>query len=479
MKRYNPTIIWLAGVILNLVISACAGANGGSNQAIPVANITSPQSGNTLTQGQEILITFNTADVKGVAQVELIIDGQPALIETVSPPVNTYTASFRWRPNTPGSHVIELRAFNIDSTPSQPSQIFVTIIASEGAAQATPIAQADTATPVVPTNTPLPLPPTPTVPPLTPTPTETVTVVEADATVTMLVGLNVRQGPGTNYPVIGRLPEGATARITGRDPFSAWWQIEYASSQGDRGWVSGGSQYSTATNTGAVPVVDPPPLAVPPTSPPPTATTAPLKPTIYSFTANRYTIAKGESVTLNWDLANAQAAFLRYSDIQEGVIAPGTKIVAPDQDTKYILIARNSAGDTVAELTIEVTESAATPVPIFRDGKIRIAHNQSVDFDQGIVHSDAGADFLWDGQKKQFFPQSGAAGALLGKSYMAIILDDCLKAAYNQPITGVAGSALITGCYITSEKRYGKFFVSEWDLSGNLTIEWVTWSYQP
>lgn len=478
MKAFNLYLLWPAGIIFSLVISACAGTNGGSDQAIPVANITSPQSGNTLTQGQEILITFNTADVKGVAQVELVIDGQPALVETVSPPVNAYTASFRWRASTPGSHVIELRAFNVDSTPSQPSQIFVTVIASEDAVQATPLAQADTPTPVVPTNTPSPLPPTPTVPLLTPTPTEMVSVVETEATVTMLVGLNVRLGPGTTYPVIGRLPEGATARITGRDPFSAWWQIEYSSSQGDRGWVSGGSQFSTATNIGNVPIVEAPPLAASPT-PPPTSTPASLKPTIYSFTANRYTIAKGESVTLNWDLANAQAAYLRYSDIEEGVVAPGSKIVAPDRDTKYTLIARNNAGDTVAELTIKVTEAAATPVPIFRDGKVRIAHNQNVDFDQGIVQAGAGADFLWDGQKRQFFPQSGAAGALLGKSYTAIILDDCLKVAYNQPIAGVDGSSLITGCYITSEERYGKFFVSEWDLTGNLTIEWATWNYQP
>jgi hypothetical protein len=29
-------------------------------------------------------------------------------------------------------------------------------------------------------------------------------------------------------------------------------------------------------------------------------------------------------------------------------------------------------------------------------------------------------------------------------------------------------------CHQTNEGRYGKFYVSEWDLAGNLTIEWLT-----
>jgi hypothetical protein len=295
----------------------------------------------------------------------------------------------------------------------------------------------------------------------------------------MLTGLNVRLGPSTDYPVIGRLAQGATARITGRNESSTWWQIEFNSDQGNRGWVSGSGEYSTAANTGSVAVVQPPPLpAVAAATPTPTPVSA--KPTIYTFTADRYTITRGESVTLRWDLTNAKAAFLRYDNAEEGVVAPGSKTVSPSKDTKYTLIARNDAGETIAEISLKVTETAATPVPIFRDGKIRITNGQFVDFDQGLLQSEyeEGADFQWDAQQRQFFPQSGAAGALLSRSYSDITLDECRRAEYNKPISGIDGSTQITGCYITDEGRYGKFFVSEWDLAGNLTIEWATWNFK-
>jgi hypothetical protein len=183
---------------------------------------------------------------------------------------------------------------------------------------------------------------------------------------------------------------------------------------------------------------------------------------------------------LSWDLANAEAAYLRYGDVEEGVVAPGNKTVSPTRDTVYRLVARNSAGETAAELTIKVGGATATPPPVLRDGKTRIANGQSVDFDQGIVQDNpgSGADFLWDAQRQQFFPQGGATGALLGSPYEELNLEKCLSVSYGQPITGVDGSSLISGCYRTNEGRYGKFLVSDWDLSGNLTITWLTWDYR-
>lgn len=296
----------------------------------------------------------------------------------------------------------------------------------------------------------------------------------------MLVGLNVRQGPGTNYPIIGRMAENETAVITGRNDFSSWWQIEFASNTGDRGWVAASEEFSEATNTGGVPVIPAPSIDE---VAPPTATAAPaasLKPTIFSFTADRYTIAPNEKVTLKWDLENAQAAFLRYDDREEGVVAPGSKTVTPDEDTKYVLVARNEAGETTAELSIEVSGSTPTPVPVHRDGKIRIANKQSIDFDDGLVYTDADeeTDFIWDAGAAGFTQRNGASGALLGRNYADINLDNCRDAAYDRPISGIDGSSEVTGCYITSQDRYGKFFVSDWDLTGNLTVEWVTWNYK-
>jgi hypothetical protein len=121
IKIFGPLIVM--SLILLLITSACANRSGETAQAIPVANITSPVGGSSLSKGQEILITFNAADVSGIAQIELSIDGQPVMVEPVNPPVNSYTASYRWTANTVGSHLIELRAFNVEQDASQPAQI--------------------------------------------------------------------------------------------------------------------------------------------------------------------------------------------------------------------------------------------------------------------------------------------------------------------------------------------------------------------
>jgi hypothetical protein len=476
---YLSTIL----MTLLLLISACGEpANSVSEQSGPVANITSPVSGSTLTLGEEILITFNAADVKGIAQVELSVDGQPVMVEPVNPPVNSYTASYRWKASVLGSHIIELRAFNVDDETGDSAQVFITV--AEGEATVTVAT-----TPTVedtPTLTPAPDTPTP-VPPPTAAPNPTDTAVPTTSTeplVTPLVGLRVRSGPGTNYEVLGQAQAGESLRIVGRNDNASWWQVEFPPAPGGRGWISAGSEFSTASNAGSVPVVAAPPTpvaAVPTNTPvPPTATPFNLKPTIFSFTADRYNIALGETVELSWDLANARTALLRYDDEEEGVVAPGRKRVKPEQTTKYILVARNEAGDTTAEVTIQVGGAKPTPIPVLRDGKVRIANNQYVDFDQGLVLSDSGdgADFQWRAGEQRFIPQNGADGALINKSYGDITFNNCRNASYGQPIGGVDGSSQVTGCYITDEDRYGKFAISEWDAAGNLTIQWLTWDYK-
>jgi uncharacterized protein YraI len=345
MKRSRfYVLVALAGLLVAML--ACG---PGIKASKPTVVIISPQAGSRLTLGQEVIVQSVATDAKGVGRVELWVDGQPVHTQAVVPPATSYTASQSWTPAIVGNHIIEVRAYNVDNTQSDPVQVIVA--AAEGVGGATPTAG----------DIPAPPPASPTVP------DSGTGQLGAGATLTALIGLNVRSGPGVDHPVIGGLREGQAAQITGKNPEGTWWQIVYPLDSGGRGWVSGGAQYSKASNAQGVPVVEGPPL--PAGTPTPTATPTPTptvpapphpsKPVIYSFTADRNTITAGESVVLRWDLANAQAAYLRYGGLEEAVVAPGNKTVSPAVTTVYTLIARNEAGETTAQLTITVNPAVA------------------------------------------------------------------------------------------------------------------------
>jgi uncharacterized protein YgiM (DUF1202 family) len=113
---------------------------------------------------------------------------------------------------------------------------------------------------------PTPLPDTPT--PVPPTPTSTPT---PGPQLTAASTVNIRSGPGTNYPVITALPPNLVVPITGRNNEASWWQISNAG--GTTGWVA--NAVVQASNTANVPVVVAPP---PPPTPTPAATPTPEKP---------------------------------------------------------------------------------------------------------------------------------------------------------------------------------------------------------
>ncbi len=338
-KKCTQTAIFSALVALLVAALSCGIGTGSAIK--PIVSIGSPQAGSSFEIGQEVIIQSVATDAKGISRVELWVDGQPVHTQVVAPAVTSYAANQPWTPSVIGSHAIEVRVYNTDNVSSDPAQVIVSV--TEAPVNVTPT-PGDVSTDASPTA----LPSTPT--------------TSGQATLTTLVGLNVRSGPGVQYPVIGGLSEGQSAQITGKNPEGTWWQIVYPSDSDGRGWVSAGAQYSTASNIEGVPVaeVTPLPTDVPtatPTATPPTP--QPSKPVIYSFTADRYTINAGESVTLRWDLANAQVAFLRYDSVEEGVIAPGLKTVSPAVATVYTLLARNEAGETTAQVTINVNPAVA------------------------------------------------------------------------------------------------------------------------
>ena len=105
---------------------------------------------------------------------------------------------------------------------------------------------------VVPTDTPAPLP----------------------AEIIANSPVNIRQGPGTNYNILGSANAGERFPATGRNDDASWWQIDY---NGQAGWLF--SDLVTAQNVETVAVAQNIPAPPPPTPPPPTATPVPAQPT--------------------------------------------------------------------------------------------------------------------------------------------------------------------------------------------------------
>lgn len=141
--------------------------------------------------------------------------------------------------------------------------------------ESTPVVQSEsTITEVTETPTPIPSPTLPPEPTATNTPVSTATPIpsptsEPEPIVTVpensTTAINVRSGPGTNYPVLDQFEPGQAAAITGRNQDSSWWQISLADN--NPGWVFGELVALSGAAEG-IPVVEAPP-------PPPTATPAP------------------------------------------------------------------------------------------------------------------------------------------------------------------------------------------------------------
>ena len=137
-----------------------------------------------------------------------------------------------------------------------------------GTPQSTPI-------PPDPTPFPTPIPPTATLVPSTPIPPAATPTPKPMVTINN--EMNVRQGPGTNYPIVGVASPGQQYSITGKNRAGDWWEIDY---DGKAGWVYAPLVRPTnASHVRLAAFVPAPPTVPKPTStprPPPTQTPGPI-----------------------------------------------------------------------------------------------------------------------------------------------------------------------------------------------------------
>jgi hypothetical protein len=87
-----------------------------------------------------------------------------------------------------------------------------------------------------------------------------------------------------------------------------------------------------------------------PTSTPPLQPTSTSRPSITYLTCDPCLVEPGGPVTLHWDLSGATAAYLDG----QGVTAPGSTVVYPDQTTTYRLVAIGDNGQSEKTVTVEV-----------------------------------------------------------------------------------------------------------------------------
>jgi len=140
-------------------------------------------------------------------------------------------------------------------------------------------------------------------PPPTPVPTQAAppspTATPTPYIVVDRARVNVRQGPGTNYPRLGQLQQGVEATIVGKDPSGEWWQI--CCVDGQEAWIAGWVVEAKGDTSG-VPVAQnipaPPPTATPVPTPLPTPTPRPSY--IFNVSEGPIPLSSGTPVLTVW-----------------------------------------------------------------------------------------------------------------------------------------------------------------------------------
>jgi uncharacterized protein YraI len=162
------------------------------------------------------------------------------------------------------------------------------------------------------------------------TTTATTTVVATQTLAVAITPLNIRSGPGPEYPVIGAIPTNGQAAIMGCIEGSLWCQISY---NGAQGWAY--SQYMQGAGIRTLP-----PVAY--AAPPATTGVAIVRPTysgdfiapVASTTAPMQ-IAPPPSTVQTYIVQNPRPQVYLNGEVVEGAGLPPDVALAPVPDSEY------------------------------------------------------------------------------------------------------------------------------------------------
>ncbi len=180
----------------------------------PLVIMLAPVNGSVIADGVEVMLYAVAQDSgPGVTRLEFRVDdlvvgevsaeqldGQSSLVGQVP-----------WRAAGHSGHLLTVEAFRADGSSLGVSDVTVRVIEK-------PVAQLPGTEQEVGTNP---------IPTLTPAPT--LALLPGVAARVTSSDLNVRQGPGINYPVVGSLRQGDMVEIVGRSADNAWWAITFRS----------------------------------------------------------------------------------------------------------------------------------------------------------------------------------------------------------------------------------------------------------
>jgi pSer/pThr/pTyr-binding forkhead associated (FHA) protein/uncharacterized protein YgiM (DUF1202 family) len=363
---------WLGGLLIVVVlILTFAGLTAWlltrnrvqATPSTPSIFIQAPVAGSQVPVNQPVAVNATASDPDGITRVELWVGGNVVDQQQSAAPEGqpTFPVTLHWTPTVAGGYTLELRAYDSQGTVSPPTTVMITVGAGGDGAVGVVV----TPTPRAPTEPPTPVGP---------------------AAALTTTDLNVREGPGENYPVVGLLPVNTEVEVTGKDPDGIWWQIAYPPGTAERAWIY--APFTRESNAENVPVVETPlpPTLTPtitstpttqPTStrtptPTPTATTVPLTP-IVEFGATNTTIDAGQCTTLQWHIENVTAAYLNGGEFSNfGVAGPvGSRQVCPSDTTLYTLRAETSAGTIEKSVTVTVRSEQTTTLNNTAGGWVR------------------------------------------------------------------------------------------------------------
>ena len=159
------------------------------------------------------------------------------------------------------------------------------------------------------------------------TTTTTTTTVATQTMAMATTPLNIRSGPGPEYPVIGAIPTNGQAAVLGCIEGSQWCQVSY---NGSQGWAY--SQYMTGTGIRTLP-----PIAYSA----PTTGTAIVRPSISGefiapvATTQPMQIAPPTPAVQTYVIQNPRPQIYLNGEVVEGAGLPQDIVLSPVPDSEY------------------------------------------------------------------------------------------------------------------------------------------------